>query len=196
MTSGAAAKVLFKDAIPAQWHVLIQWLVIAGVATVLLMGRFLFLAWNKQVTPSGASGQDGFTRATYVVMLLIIAAMPAMFMPWFNALSGAMPVVIGVVIVAVVWRIAPNISRKLQFDVPPGDVLIILNGLFAQARKLSKHFSFRFAFEITRWRRFITRMMIQLEKYSSWSLEIMLRHWQLTGTLWLGLCLGLIAVLI
>jgi hydrogenase-4 component B len=196
LTSGAAAKVLLKDAIPAPWHSLIQWLTVAGLATVLLMGRYLFLVWSKQGAPSDTSGHDGLAKGTYGALLLIIAILPAALVSWEKTLSGGIPIVLAGVLIAVIWRTTPNIFRKLRLNIPPGDVLVLFHWIFNQAKNSSQHISFRFNFEVNRWEQYILHRLGKLKKFFSWSIEAMLRHWELTGMLWLSLCLGLIAVLI
>jgi formate hydrogenlyase subunit 3/multisubunit Na+/H+ antiporter MnhD subunit len=195
-TSGAAAKVLLKDAIPLQWQSLTQWLLIAALATVLLMGRLLFLVWNKPDRIIGASSLDGFAKSAYFAMLLIIAAMPVVLMPLHKLLSGGVPIVIGGVLTALIWRTTPQILRKLCIDIPPGDVLVVLSWIFAQLKNKLQHLSFHLEHIVNDWNQWVARMNRRLRNYSSWSIEILLRHWELTGTLWLALCLGLIVILI
>jgi hydrogenase-4 component B len=196
LTSGAAAKVLLKDAMPMALQSLNQWLLVAGWATVLLMGRFLFLVWNKQDEPRGAYSHDGLAKGAYVVLLVIIATMPALFVSWEKTLSGGIPIVIAGVIIAVIWRTTPHILQKLRLDIPPGDVLVLLHWISSQAKYSSQQVSFRFNFKFTRRKQHILHTLRKLQNSFSWSVEAMLHHWELTGMLWLALCLGLIAVLI
>jgi hypothetical protein len=196
LTSGAAAKVLLKDAIPAPWHHLTQWLTIAGVATVLLMSRYLLLIWRKQTALIGVSTHDGLAKGTYVVLLLVIAAMPMVLVSWGETLGGAMPIVITVVLISVLWRTAPGIFHRLRFVIPPGDILAVLHLISHFAKNLYQRIIFRFNFEMTRWERYSSHRLRKLTSFFSWSVETMLQRWELSGMLWLVIGLGLIAVLI
>lgn len=196
LTSGAAAKALLKDATPVPWHHLTQWLTIAGMATVLLMSRYLFLVWHKQPASIGVSSHDSLAKGTYVVLLLLIATMPVVFVSWGKTLGGAMPIVITIVLISVLWRTAPAIFQKLRLEIPPGDILVLLHWIFLLAKNLYQRIIFRFNFEMTRWVRYSSDRLRKLTSFFSWSVEAMLQLWELSGILWLAVGLGLIAVLV
>jgi formate hydrogenlyase subunit 3/multisubunit Na+/H+ antiporter MnhD subunit len=196
LTSGAVAKVMLKDAIPLGWHSLSQVLLIAGFATTLLMGRFIFLIWNTHDKQTGTPATNVFSITAYFTLVLIIVVVPMLGMPANKLMSGAIPIAIGVAVVGAVWFSPPHLLQRYLIDIPPGDILRVVNWLFTYGKTKVQHLIFHFDYFSQRSSRYIKHNIEQLKDYSSSSVEIMLRHWELSGVLWLALCLVLIAIVI
>lgn len=195
-TSGAVAKIMLKDAIPMGWHSLTQVLLIAGFATALLMGRFIFLIWNTHDKYTGAPATNVYSITAYFTLVLIIVGLPVLGIPANKLMSGALPIAIGAAVVGVVWFSPPRLIQRFHIDIPPGDILRLIDWLFAYVKTKIQHIMFRFDFFSQRSFQHIKHNIEQLKDYSSTSVEIMLRHWELSGVLWLALCLVLIAIII
>jgi formate hydrogenlyase subunit 3/multisubunit Na+/H+ antiporter MnhD subunit len=196
LTSGAMAKVLFKDAIPSSWHLLTQWLWVAGLTTVLLMGRFIFLIQNKHSKLSSTLSGDGIAKSAYAVLLCIIIPLPVILAPSSKLFSGTMLVVIGGVLIALFWISGPRLFRIFRIEIPPGDILVLLDQLFFPLKVKSRHLWIYMTHIMNQLNQGVTRMTQKLSDYSPSLLEVQFRRWELTGMLWLALCLGLLVILL
>lgn len=133
LTSGALAKTLMKGAIPATESGWLEPVLLAGsVATTLIMGRFLFLAWPREnkSAPGTVAPWIALVAATVAVTWAGVMMMdPEAALRPFGIdylVSAATPVVIGIAIslAAARWL------RRHRFPaVPEGDLIELLPAL-------------------------------------------------------------------
>ncbi|MBK1647328.1 complex I subunit 5 family protein [Rhabdochromatium marinum] len=133
LTSGAVAKYVTKPLLtelPATWNWLGPVLILANVATVLLMARLLWLSWQLKspVTPATASANShqrgpviAWSLLTGVILLLpLVLYRPS---AWLGDAPGMMA---GVALAAaVIWltRLGLNPLLAAVGRIPPGDLL-------------------------------------------------------------------------
>jgi formate hydrogenlyase subunit 3/multisubunit Na+/H+ antiporter MnhD subunit len=200
LTSGALAKLLLKDGVylaPGGWSDLLLGLMpLSSLATGLLMARFLFLSWPRS-QPQGPL-PIGMT-ASWLALLVLGPGLPWWWvwrhMPkvidetlgWEALLSGLIPL-LGAVALALagwgIWRLT-----RFRVSLPEGDILELLSVLSiriglrpAAARKAAGEWvveagNLKGAYAV-------------LARGERW-----LRSWNVAGTLFLGLILGMIALL-
>jgi formate hydrogenlyase subunit 3/multisubunit Na+/H+ antiporter MnhD subunit len=120
LTSGALAKAAFGDAIPGAWTSIAPWLTAGAIGTVLLMARFLWLAFGGMPPDRGRGPWIG-TLPVLALVLVVLA------WPWLagadSALSGgAMTLAVGLAITAAAWQLARRPLGRLVGLLPPGDL--------------------------------------------------------------------------
>ncbi len=121
LTSGAAAKAWLGLALPAAMAHLQLWLTAAAVASVLLIGRFVFLAFATGHQRHG--GQGPWAPAAFAALVLTALLAPPLVAAPALLLGGGMPLLAGGVIVLAAVLLWPR-HRPIPFAwIPPGDVL-------------------------------------------------------------------------
>ena len=138
LTSGMLAKQLFKFPMLQITTPLLDWaqilLTLSALATTLLMARFLYLVWpQREVTEKNAAAPlamwwSWLFLLAVVVMSPVFIALVAENLHWsLEMLLGALwPVAVGGICAALVWLVARRRRLPPLLDVPPGDVLYIL----------------------------------------------------------------------
>jgi len=120
-SSGAVAKGLAKDAIGEAYPWLVTLLAIAGIATTLLMTRFLFACVRR--TPNSLPVQRGSGVA--IALLLLIVAHVAVYqvspLPVLSA-HAIWPLAIAMVLVIAYAMLPAPAHRALQPVIPKGDL--------------------------------------------------------------------------
>lgn len=129
LTSGALAKVSFKTQLPAGTAWLEPLLLLASVATTLLMIRFLLQVHHRGATHAGAPTGPWYALlgASLVVPWLAAAGIEGVaatrpFEPGY-LVDTAVPVAIGIGIVLVLRRLVPGMRPP---TIPAGDLLALL----------------------------------------------------------------------
>lgn len=148
LTSGALAKGALKPfvvAAPGFWAGALPLLLsLAAIGTTLLMARFLFVLW---LHTSSDHKVDTRMWSGWVLLLVGLLLCSAGYLPVIGevttaAMSSATlwatvwPVGAGALLAALVWRHSGR-SRAAEPLVPPGDLLVPLEGCFALFAELS-----------------------------------------------------------
>jgi hypothetical protein len=120
LTSGALTKNALGNAIPETWTSLAPWLTAGAIGTVLLMARFLWLAFARLPPNRGRAAILG-TLPVLALVLVVLA------WPWLvgvgSALSGGgTTLAAGVAIAAVAFWLARSPLGRLAGVLPPGDL--------------------------------------------------------------------------
>lgn len=138
LTSGMLAKLLFKFPMMQITTPLLDWaqilLTLSALATTLLMARFLYLVWpQREVTEKNVAAP--LTMWWSWLFLLAVVVMSPLFIPLvtenlhlsLEMLLGALwPAVVGGIGAALVWLVVRRRRLPALLDVPPGDVLFIV----------------------------------------------------------------------
>ncbi len=197
LTSGALAKPLLKDAAylaPDGWsELLLDLMPLSSLATGLLMARFLFLTWPRS-QPQGPLPTGMIT--SWLALLVLGLGLPWWWawqhMPkaidetlgWDALLSGLMPLA-GAVVLALavggIWRLT-----RFRVSLPEGDMLELLSLRIGFRPAATRNAAGEWAFEAGNLRR-VYAVLARSERR--------LRLWNVAGTLFLGLILGMIVLL-
>jgi hypothetical protein len=131
--SGALAKLLLKQgsaeagALGAWLYAVLPW---SSLATTLLLGRFLWLAW-----PRPTAEHPGAPPGIWLPWLLLLLAVAGAvwWVPWVGVeglwgrqtlLDSLWPVAVGAWVVALAAWLSRRGWLRLPFTVPPGDLLV------------------------------------------------------------------------
>ncbi len=148
-TSGMIAKQFFKVPMASITSPLLDWVnilfTLSAVATTLLMIRFLYLVWPQRElsleNSDKSTGQQAAMWWSWLFLLAVVVLSPV-FIPLIPSsgqvfywsmpiLIGALwPAVVGAVIALLVFLLLLQRRKRLPFNVPPGDVLIIIEKVF------------------------------------------------------------------
>jgi hydrogenase-4 component B len=198
LTSGALTKYLMKPIVTeSSWPWLPAALVVAAVATTLLMARFLWIAVLSPARP--ASNRFGWSRLAWGVVLVLVAAFPFALGKSSSWMTNSVPVVIGLslaVLVALAAWANPSWLRPLIGLIPAGDILVLATPARAVALRT-------WAFLHRPWlylqQTVLQRAQALFRRLFETPLtdpERGLRAWPVAGALWIGiLVLLLIAML-
>lgn len=137
LTSGALAKDALKSALEAAsggWTGIMIWLLLASTfGTTLLMCRFLYLMGQLVRSPANAGRQDSnWTALPLIGLLLMITVLPftvgQLTLPTVDTISIALSIAVAA---AVLYR-APPWLAVWAGRIPPGDLLIPLQGMWVR----------------------------------------------------------------
>jgi formate hydrogenlyase subunit 3/multisubunit Na+/H+ antiporter MnhD subunit len=148
-TSGMIAKQFFKAPMELITSPLLDWInvlfTLSAIATTLLMARFLYLVWPQREHNLEHTNNDArqyLTMWCSWLLLIIVVLLIPVFIPliplsgelvfWSTpiVISALWPVIVGAVIAALIGLTLTRRRKRLPFNVPPGDVLIIIEKVF------------------------------------------------------------------
>lgn len=204
-TSGMLAKEFFKTPLELALSPQLAWIstlfTLSAVATTLLMIRFLYVVWPKKTTIAETTikNTEQHTSAmwwSWSVLLAVVIISPLLIplLPVFASkadwstyalVAAFLPVLTGVIIAASIWFTPPQLRQRFTFNVPAGDILMIVEkGLYplllllvtSTMTGISKaHASFQSSWENFSHGRIVDGMLESAEKK--------LRRWTVTLTL-------------
>ncbi|WP_462319941.1 complex I subunit 5 family protein [Halochromatium sp.] len=188
-TSGALSKYLMKPLLNASpWPWLPAAMLVASVATTLLMARFFWIAFGLQ--PQEATPQWRWSAFAWSVIVVLVLVFPFALGPASSWTTNAIPVSIGLVIASLIATAAwanPSWLRPLIGLIPAGDVLVLLRPagdlvtragkrLLAPTLKSSKRISDQLQGGFS--------AIFDAPETDS---ERQLRQWPVAGALWIGI---------
>ena len=197
-TSGALSKYLMKPLLNASpWPWLPAAMLVAAVATTLLMARFVWIASSLQ--PREPAHPRRWSVLAWTTIVLLVLIFPFVLGPASSWSTNAIPVMIGLIAaasVAAAARANPTWLRPLIGIIPAGDLSVLLrpalkfaaatgNNLLAPALKWSRWLSGRLQERFSR--------IFDAPETDS---ERQLRHWPIAGSLWIGIIVLLLFVLL
>jgi formate hydrogenlyase subunit 3/multisubunit Na+/H+ antiporter MnhD subunit len=124
-SSGAVAKGLMKSAIDDGYAWLVTLLAIAGIATALLMTRFLFACLAPLRRPNPASTGAGVGLALSLLVVAHVALYQAAPLPAMG-LGGIWPLAIAMLLVVAYAMLPSRAHGALQPVIPKGDLPTVL----------------------------------------------------------------------
>jgi formate hydrogenlyase subunit 3/multisubunit Na+/H+ antiporter MnhD subunit len=151
LTTGALSKAALKEGVyigPAGWAIWLEWLLpAAAVGTTVLMGRFLWIIWWKDLGHS-AHGQYRGMAVPWLVLLVLsvplvwgvsgyygLGVSPRIAFQLDNLWIATWPVLVGGVILFGVWLLIARTAVEVQpVRVPAGDLLIPVEWTLARIR--------------------------------------------------------------
>lgn len=110
LTSGAFAKSIFTEALPSQADDLLTLLGISSLLTSLLMARLLFLVWQQAQTAELKANKG--LIATWLLLIVVIATYPLIMADTGQLLTGYTPLILTLLIVATVLLISKRFSQS------------------------------------------------------------------------------------
>lgn len=197
-TSGALSKYLMKPILNASpWPWLPAAMVVAAVATTLLMARFVWIAISLQ--PREPEHQWRWSALAWSAIVLLVLVFPFVLGPASSWSTNTIPVSIGLIAAAAVAAAAwtnPAWLRPLIGIVPAGDLLVLVrralelaagigNSLLAPVLKSSKWLSERLQGHFNR--------IFDVPATDS---ERQLRNWPVAGALWIGIIVLLLLAML
>lgn len=190
-TSGALAKTLLASALPDQVAWFSGWMLLAAVATTLLMGRLAFLLL-RQYRKRPAAGRLAW--AAWSLMLGVILVLPFAIGEPDQLSTGGISLVLGAVVVWLVWFYQPEILARLVGLVPPADILLPIRRLMTVARRRSAGYVRKLANIISQ---VLNGELMHRLQYPQTLLRSpkQSNDWNWVGSLWIGLA-GLICLAI
>jgi formate hydrogenlyase subunit 3/multisubunit Na+/H+ antiporter MnhD subunit len=134
-TSGAAAKELLKstfDATSGGWTGLMLWLLLAStIVATLLMFRFLYLMRQQVRSPASFAAHDSnWTAAPLILLLLITAALSVTIGKLVPPTIDTISIALSIIVATAVFYRAPSWLTAWVGRIPPGDLLIPLQGVW------------------------------------------------------------------
>ncbi len=188
-SSGALSKYLMKPLLNASpWPWLPAAMVVAAVATTLLMARFFWIAFGLQ--PREPVHQLRWSALAWGAIVLLVLSFPFVLGPASSWTTNMIPVSLGLVAAAAVAAAAwanPAWLRPLIGIVPAGDLVVLVkparalaarlgNSLMAPALRSSKRIGDRLQGQFSR--------IFDAPETDS---ERRLRNWAVAGALWIGI---------
>ena len=132
-TSGALAKVRLFSALPEQTQWFGAWLTLATFATTLLMGRLAFLLHHRRLAPKYSEAP---VMSPWAVLLLIILLLPFILVEAEESLlSNALPILAGLLLIGLIWRLQPRSLSAWVGRIPLGDLNNYLGRLLRRLLK-------------------------------------------------------------
>lgn len=138
LSSGMFAKQLFKFPLMPMPPSLLDWagilLTVSSVATTLLMARFLCLVWPQREIIVKNSGRPLAMWWPWLSLVVCVIFLPVYIwlhernLQWSSKilLDALWPIVVGGVISVLVWFTLRRRTLNKRFNVPPGDILVIV----------------------------------------------------------------------
>jgi formate hydrogenlyase subunit 3/multisubunit Na+/H+ antiporter MnhD subunit len=137
LTSGAVAKDALKSALDTAsggWTGLMVWLLLAStIGATLLMCRFLYLMRQQLRSPATIATQESNrTAAPLIGLLLIVAAIPIIIGQPVLPTTDTIAIALSITVAAAVFYRAPPRLTVWVGRIPPGDLLIPLQGIWVR----------------------------------------------------------------
>ncbi|MBK5929166.1 complex I subunit 5 family protein [Halochromatium salexigens] len=197
-TSGALSKYLMKPLLNASpWPWLPAAMVVAGVATTLLMARFFWIAVGlqpgHQTTPQPAPRpvhQWRWSGLAWGVIVGLVLLFPFALGPASSWTTNAIPVSIGLIVAAVVAVSAwanPAWLRPLIGLVPAGDLLVLVRPARALVARVGQRLLAPLLRVSQRVSDYLQAHFSRLFEAPETDSERQLRHWPVAGALWIGI---------
>lgn len=188
-TSGAVTKYAMKPLVEAAgWPWLGAALLVAAIATTLLMARFFWIV--TQISSHWSGRSLGAATLAWSLMVLIVLAFPFVLGSSKGWMTNLAPTVIGLTgagLVALAALANPSWLRPLIGLIPPGDLLVLAAPSSDLARKGGRALA-------TPWQRLGMRLQgAALHAASSYfrdqpaDPERRLRAWPVAGAVWIGI---------
>jgi formate hydrogenlyase subunit 3/multisubunit Na+/H+ antiporter MnhD subunit len=133
-TGGALAKSMMTFALPEQSAWFANWLMLAAVTTTLLMGRLVFLLFDR---PRKHPSAGNPAWAAWSLLLGMILLLPLVIGEPHQLFTGGISLVLGATIVWMVWFYRPEPLARLVGSVPPADILQPVRRLMRVERRRS-----------------------------------------------------------
>ena len=188
-TAGALSKYLMKPLLAVSpWPWLPAAMVVAAVATSLLMARFFWIAAGLQAREPAHGWR--WSMLAWCAIVVIVVIFPFVLGPRSSWSSNAIPVAIGLVAAAAVAAAAwanPAWLRPLIGLVPAGDLLVLAR----PARELAARAGHHLLTPLFYWsKRFSDRLQADFSRIfnaTETDPERQLRNWPVAGALWIGI---------
>lgn len=187
LTSGALAKSALTAALPQQAHYLLSVLAASAFATTLMMARFLFLIVRQRTDV--ASPYPTASVIAWLLLLAVIAAFPFAFADVGEFLTGAIPVILGALLSALILLTGARLDGRS-----------VISKRRVSGRRLVSHLAQRIRL-MTCSAKQITGALLSAWHNSSEAVRLVMRRrlaalqisdisehgWPLAGCVWLGI---------
>lgn len=187
LTSGALAKSALTAALPQQAHYLLSVLAASAFATTLMMARFLFLIVRRRTGVT--SPYPTASVIAWLLLLAVIAAFPFAFADAGEFLTGAIPVILGALLSALILLTGARLDGRS-----------VISKRRVSGRRLVSHLAQRIRL-MTYSAKQITCALLSAWHNSSEAVRLVMRRrlaalqisdisehsWPLAGSVWLGI---------
>ncbi len=200
LTGGGMAKKLMKatsEALPSVWADAIPWLLALGsVGTSMLLGRFLWLVWQKMRTSRNGKAPSYFMWGAWMAGLVLVlsgsnlaagnlGSMGASGLTGKMLLEGLGPIALGLLGLRLCQGGDTLVAR---FPIPPGDIVVLARPLvwaFGFLRKPA-----RFWLTFSSW--LLASPKIERRTSALHKVEMLMEEWSIAGTVFVFLLLAFV----
>jgi formate hydrogenlyase subunit 3/multisubunit Na+/H+ antiporter MnhD subunit len=197
LTAGAIHKTLIKPMIEGfdgYWTSFIpELLVIATIGTTLMMVRFLFFMQTMQVSQASSENKCALPWLLLVTVSLLAPLAPGYDFP---PLIDSWPVLAGIVLTAVLITKRPVFFDKLTGRIPPGDMIVIFRWLYCQLRHVLSALIDRLDQLMSLGKGSEPKRLRLLRPMNTGNVERVLSLWQISGIIFMALCIILVITLL